>query len=88
MEGYNDLAMAAPAEKMQYEMMERLDTELDRYDRTIDRLLLHLQPVILDGPVDGSPIPEEVPYHELHRRLMRLERLNARLEDLRSRLRT
>ena len=69
--------------------LDQFNAQLERYDRLINMYEAVLQPVLFtyEEPGKVESVPREAPQSRLHNSVLELERLNDRLEQLRSRIR-
>lgn len=71
-----------------YEMLERLNEQIDRYERLVNALTNRVRPVLDNNStvkmIDG---PEEVAYHNFHEKIMAFALRNDELEAIINRIR-
>ena len=84
MDGLN---LNAVAGQPSFEVLDRFNSELDRFERILSMTETFLSPILLQHETPAGASPQEVQYHPYHGAILRLEALNNRAEDLRSRIR-
>lgn len=73
--------------KQSFMLLSEFDEQLSRLDGLLDELTASLNPILeTQGPDVAGMAPEEAPYHDLHNSILRLRRLNNRLDSVRRRV--